>query len=192
MTKHVGPLRGAEGGRMVRRPTTLVAGMATAALVGALVAGCSPTEAEPSVVTTSPTATSTPTPTETGAPDEAAILDTYRRYWAAVVAAQRGNPDPALFEGVATGPLVEEWVGNSRELKENGLVREGEPGFAQITVEQESDAATVFACVDFAPWIVADSGGEVPGVIPGGITVTRTNGAWLVTGEVEAPGDFTC
>lgn len=171
---------------------TMLATLATAALVGALVGACSPSEAEPSVVTPTPTAAPTPTPTETGVPDEAAILDAYDRYWAAVVAAQRGNPDPALFEGIATGPLVEEWVGNSRELKENGLVREGEPGFAKITVEQEADAATVFACVNFAPWIVADSGGEVPGVIPGGITVNKTNGVWLVTGEVEAPGEFTC
>ena len=36
------------------------------------------------------------------------VLAAYDRFWGARVAAERGNPDPALFTGVAQGAIVED------------------------------------------------------------------------------------
>ncbi len=187
--------------RMTARATR--AGFAAAAgLVGGLLlAGCSSSAEEPPGLT----ATSTPSET-TSAPDvgdadaeaaildtEAAILDTYYAYWDAMVAAQRGNPDPALFEGVATGPLVEESVAEARQFAELGIVREGEPSFADVTVEVDGDTATVLACVDNSAWVVPGVEDDLPDVLPGGVVLERGgDDAWLVTGSVQAPAGFTC
>lgn len=178
--------------RRTARATRLGFATAPGLAVALLLGGCSSSAEEPPGLTASPTPSATPTAEEVVDADEAAILDTYYAYWDAMVAAQRGNPDPALFEGVATGPLVEEAVAEARQFAELGIVREGEPSFADVTVEVDGDAATVLACVDNSAWVVPGVEGDLPDVLPGGVVLQRTDDAWLVTGSVQAPAGFTC
>lgn len=173
----------------MRRVIVLVVSLAAA--VG--VAGCSSSGEEPPGLTASPTASPTTT-SEDGvdAGTEAAVLDAYYAYWDATVAAQRGNPDPTLFEGVATGPLVEEAVAEAQQFADLGIVREGEPTFSDVTVEVEGATATVLACVDNSAWVVPGVEDDLEDVLPGGVVLEQQGDRWLVTGSVEAPAAFTC
>ncbi len=174
----------------MRRVIVTVASMLVA-VVG--VAGCSSSAEEPPGLTASPTASPTTT-SENGADadTEAAILEAYYAYWDAMVAAQRGNADPTLFDGIATGPLVEEAIAEARQFADLGIVREGEPSFSDVTVEVEDATATVLACVDNSAWFVPGVEDDLADVLPGGVLLERHDDAWLVTGSVEPPGGFTC
>lgn len=189
---------------MTMRKTMPVAGVGVvmrvlcgAVLVAVLVAGCAPSSGEPAPATVSATVSASPTPSVDAEAaqreqDEAAILDVYSRYWEANVAAQRGNPDPGLFDGVATGALVEERLAEARQFQEFGIVREGQPSFSQVTVDLDGAEATVWACVDYSSWVVPDSEGDAPGVVPGGVVLNEIEGSWLAVGHVSAPEDFAC
>lgn len=173
---------------MRRHRLTVLAASGFLAL--ALSSGCtsSPTDpdasASPTATAPSPTATASPTPDA-----EAAVLDVYDRYWDAVVASQRGNPDPALFADVATGEIVERAIITAKQYQEFGIVREGEPTFSDVSAVIDGDTAQVAACIDNSNWFVPDA--PVLGVQPSGIVLTRTGGAWLVTDSFE-PADLTC
>jgi len=166
--------------------------VAVGLVVGAVV-GCS-SSVKPSGSTTSPTVSASPSadPSASAAAVQAAVLDVYHRYWDATVAAQRGNPDPTLFTGNATGPLVEEEVAQAAQYQKLGIVREGEPGFSKVTVEVHGDSAEVRACVDYSNWVAAGVEDNLPDVAPAGLRLERIGDAWLVTEYVKPPADFTC
>lgn len=160
-----------------------------------LLAGCSADAAEPPGLTAPPTPTPSPTPTlSAGAEDEAAILDVYDRYWAAVVQVENGTVDPALFDGNATGAAVEEVLARARQFQEWGVARVGEPRIFDVEVERATSGttATVWACVDNTGWTIPGVESTEDQVGAGGRTVEKVDGAWLVTGETAAPATMTC
>ena len=168
----------------------VVGGVLTAGLVG-----CTSSAQEPPGLTASPTVSATPTPepTDDTAAEEAAILDVYYRYWDAIVAADGGNPDPALFAGIATGAHVEELIARARQYQEWGVAMEGEPSFSNVTVAIDGEVATVWACVDSSAWVMPGAEtGNFDLVNPGGSRLERIEGAWIVTDSAKPPGDFTC
>jgi len=116
----------------------------------------------------------------------------YHRYWDATVAAQRGNPDPALFADNTSGALVELELADARQYVALGIVRQGAPSFANVTVNVAGDTATVWACVDNSKWVVPEATDAPLGVLPTGLSLERIAGAWFVTKYVEPPANFTC
>jgi len=173
-----------------RRVSLVIAG---AAVIAGL-AGCTSTAEEPSGSTAAPTASASlsPDPSASSAAVQAAVLDVYHRYWDATVAAQRGNPDPALFADNTKGALVEQELADAKQYVSLGIVREGAPTFSSVTVEADGDQATVLACVDNSKWVVPEATGEPLGVLPTGLSLERIAGAWFVTKYVDPPASFTC
>lgn len=166
--------------------------VAVGLVVGAVV-GCS-SSVKPSGSTTSPTVSASPSadPSASAAAVQAAVLDVYHRYWDATVAAQRGNPDPALFADNTKGALVEQELADAKQYVSLGIVREGAPTFSSVTVEADGDQATVLACVDNSKWIVPEATGAPPGVLPGGLHLELIGDAWFVTKYVDPPAGFAC
>jgi hypothetical protein len=158
------------------------------------VVGCTSAAQEPPGLTATPTVSLTPTPepTEDTAVVEAAILDVYYRYWAATVAAQRGDPDPTLFADNTRGLLVEEELATARQYVDLGISREGEPEISNVVVEADDEAADVWACVDNSTWVVPEAQGESVGVLPTGLHLELVEGAWFVTDYITPPVDFAC
>lgn len=159
-----------------------------------LLVGCSSGAPSPAGLTASasqtPAATATP---DAAAVDEAQVRDVYARFWVALVAAERGDPDPTLFAGVATGEIVEAEMLSARNYQEWGIVREGEPVISDVTVRIDGDTALVAACVDQSQWVVPDAGeDEAPDVVSPEVEVTRVDGQWLVTRYVEPSIGLTC
>jgi len=116
----------------------------------------------------------------------------YHRYWDATVAAERGNPDPALFADNTKGALVEKKLNQAKQFQEYGIVRQGAPTFSNVTVEVQGDQATVLACVDNSKWVIPGVESTVAPVLPGGLRLERIDGAWFVTDDVEPPANLTC
>jgi hypothetical protein len=159
-----------------------------------VLAGCTGDEGDPAPSTSAST-TGAPQPTASATSDEtAAVLDTYHRYWDAVVLTEQGNADATLFDGVASGQPVEVAIATATQFKELGIVREGAPTFSQETVTVAGDSATVYACVDNTAWVIPGVADDpaVADVLPGGVLLTRTDGVWLVTGSQQPPAEFTC
>lgn len=163
---------------------------ATTLVMATLLAGCgADVVSSPSPTPVEPEVTPTPTPTTDV---EADVLAAYYRYWQANVESQRGNPDPTLFDGVATGALVENRMAEARHFAEYGVSREGEPSFSDVVVELGDESAVVYACVDYSGWVVPGAVGDVPDVLPGGVELTLLDGAWLAVAHVDAPERMTC
>lgn len=170
-------------------------GLAAVVVMASVMSGCTADDdpaptSTPNVVTPSATSNASPTPDDGEAQD--AVLEAYEAYWAAVVEAQRGNPDPALFEGVASGPLVEEAVAQARQFQELGIVREGAPAFSAVKVDIEGTEATVVACVDNSEWVVPGVEDDLADVLPGGVVLEERDGTWLVVDTRRPPDAFTC
>ena len=167
----------------------VVGGVLTAGLVG-----CTSSAQEPPGLTASPTVSATPTPepTDDTAAEEAAILDVYYRFWAANVAVERGNPDPALYEGIATGPAVEVELAIARQYQEQAIVKEGEPSLSEVTVVVDGDTARVGACVDHSGWVPAGAPPPSPAVVPTEVVFEQVDGAWLVQDFVEPTVELPC
>ena len=180
-------------GAVVRGARAVVVLVVGGVLMAGLV-GCTSSAKEPPGLTASPTVSVTPTPepTDDTAAEEAAILDVYYRYWDAIVAAERGNPAPALFVGIAQGAHVEEEIAQARQFQEYGIVREGEPAFSNVTVMVDGESALVWACVDNSAWVVPDVETTVKPVQPGGVRLETIDGSWIVTETSRPPADFTC
>lgn len=162
-------------------------------VVGAL-AACSPGAGDEPTTSASPTVSATPTTDLTADPaaaDEAAVLDVHERFWAALVASRRGNPDPALFEGVAQGPVVENELAIATSYRDTGIVVEGEPVLVSVTTTVDGDTALVQACVDYTAWAPAGAT-QTATVTPVDVTATRAGDAWLVTAFDEVTGTATC
>jgi len=172
-----------------------------AVLLGATVlavAGCSgdaEPEASPTASASASASSADPTPTPTPTPTEdveAQVLRSYDAYWAATVAAQRGNPDPALFNGNTADEQRELELQIARDYQASGITREGAPTISGQDVEVTGDQAVVFACVDHSTWLVPQAGGDRIGVVPTTVRVERVAQTWLVTEFVESEADRTC
>lgn len=162
---------------------------AVVAACGAGLVGCTSAAQEPPGLTASPTVSVTPTPEPT---EEAAILNVYRRFWAANVAAEGGNPDPTLYEGIAAGPAVEVELAIARQYHEQGIVKEGEPSFSEVTVVVDGDTARVGACVDHSGWVPAGASPPSPPVVPTELVLEHVDGVWLVQDYVEPTVELSC
>src|SRR4051812_34132517 len=145
-------------------------------------AGCTSDAPEspeaPSVTASSAAPEPSPTPSDTA---EADVLAAYHRFWDARVAAERGNPDPGLFTGVAQGAIVEDSLAVAKNYAEFGIVREGAPVISDTTVTITGDTAVVSACVDHNSWSVP---GEAETPLPPkatGVTLVRSDAGWLAT-----------
>ena len=162
-------------------------------LLAGTVVGCS-SSVKPSSSTTSPTVSASPSPdpSASAAAVQAAVLAVYHRYYDAVVAAQRGNPDPALFAGVAQGAFVEEALARARQFQTNGIVREGAPTFSNVTVTVDGESALVWACVDNSKWVIPGVESTFAPVQPGGVGLNKIDGSWVVTSVSRPPADFKC
>lgn len=174
--------------RVGQRPIGVLAGAALA-----LLAGCSGSAAEPTGLATS-TVTS-PTPGASGSPTdgaEAAVLDAWGRWWTAVVAAERGNPDPALFDGVGTGAARETELAIARNYEESGIVRAGEPTFTDVVVEVEGEGAMAAACMDRTAWRPEEVPEPTNGILPIQLRLELTDGAWLVADYVDVTLEVPC
>ena len=173
-----------------RRVFSVVVGVVVVA--GAMVGCSSPVKPSGSTGSSTMSATSSPDPSASAAAVQAAVLDVYHRYFDAVVAAERGNPDPALFADNARGALVEKELAVARQFQEYGIVREGAPTFSNVTVKVDGDSATVWACVDNSAWKVPGVKDDLPDVLPGGVVLERIDSIWLVTDLGRPPQEFTC
>ncbi|MDN5559654.1 MAG: hypothetical protein L0G23_09505 [Ruaniaceae bacterium] len=183
----------------------LVAWLGAVPLAGLLIA-CAPTAEvsesptpEPTVVSTDAAteSASDPDPQPTTDPESTAgiedeVLDVYFRFWAAAVEAQRGNPDPALFEGLAVPELVEEEMREARNYQEWGVTREGEPGFSDTTVIVDGERAVVSSCVDYTTWVIPEAENE--DVVPArsSLEMMMIDGEWLATQFLAVDGDPRC
>ena len=167
----------------------VVGGVVTVGLVG-----CTSAAQEPPGLTASSTVSVTPTPepTDDAAAEEAAILDVYRRFWAANVAAEGGNPDPMLYEGIAGGPAVEVELAIARQYQEQGIVKEGEPSFSEVTVVVDGDTARVGACVDHSGWVPAGASPPSPAVVPTEVVLEPVAGVWLVQDYADPTVELVC
>lgn len=166
-------------------------GRAVIAVVGMLaLTACTPGAAEPSASPTTATAPSpTPTPTQD---DEALILEAYEGFWAAVVTLFSGNVDRSLFEGVATGVIVEKQVNEAEFIVQNDLRYQGQPTFTDVSVVVDGDTAVVAACVDSSTWHPTRVPPEGNMVLAGAVQVDRIDGEWLVTDSADAPESLVC
>lgn len=160
-------------------------------LVGGL-AACSSPDPEP-YATVEAASTPSPTPTPT-VDDEPVVLAALQRYWDAEVAAQAGNTDPAVFAGVAEGPLVEDSLATARQLQSVGLARQGQPTLSKQTVTVDGDTATVLVCVDNSTWTIPGQtvAEGVSLMVPTSVSFRRVGEDWVVTATAVAPPEFTC
>jgi len=167
--------------------------VAVSLVVGAVV-GCSSPVVKPSGSTASPTVSASPSPdpSASAAAVKGEVLAVFHRYYDAVVAAQRGNPDPALFAGIAQGAFVEEALARARQFQTNGIVREGAPTFSNVTVTVDGESALVWACVDNSKWVIPGVESTFAPVQPGGVGLGKIDGSWVVTSVSRPPADFKC
>lgn len=179
----------------VRRWGAGVVVAAAAALTVACGGGAVEEDPTPEPTTVTPEPTPTPEPTAEPEPevdDEAAVLDVYFRYWDAAVAAQRGDPDPALFEGIVVGPLLEDELRQARNMVEWEVVREGEPGISDTTVRIDGDRAVVSSCVDYSTWVVPEADNSEVGAQGNSVELERIDDQWFVVAFVPLEVELSC
>lgn len=170
----------------------------SALALGMLIAACGADE---------PATEATPTPTATAAPtapksdDAEAIAEiqaVYRAYWDAMVAAESGpSADPALFEGIATVPVIELNMRIVQGFIQNGIHREGAPDVAEPSVSVDGDTARIEGCVDLTESKLMAGDTEVgiqhTGPEPRVYDAERSGDAWLISAEVDqAEATITC
>ncbi len=124
---------------------------------------------------------------------EAQILSAVHGFYEALTLISHGDVDPAHFDGVATGAIIEREVAQGRYSAEIGEVYIGEPTLSDITIEVDGASAEIFVCVDNTTWHPddVDLGDEVL-VLSGGLLAERVDGDWLITDYAEIPETFTC
>ena len=105
-----------------------------------------------------------------------------------------GNVDRSLFEGVATGVIVEQEVNDAESAVQDGMQYQGEPTFSDVNVVVDGDTAVVSACVDNTNWhpasIVPSADSDL--IVPGAVQVERIDGVWLVTDFADLPAGLVC
>ncbi len=161
--------------------------------------GCSGGDEPAGLETTPPPATTaTTTPPSTDEQDTAAIRDVYTGYWDALVDSENGpDADPALFDGVATGAVVEEQMARVANMVDEQQRRIGEPEIGEVQVSVDGDDATAEACVDQRPWgVVVQEQTQPPlEVAPGpvGVRLQREGDGWLIVARIPvAEATISC
>lgn len=173
---------------------------ATAVVMG--LTGCSSDSEEPTGLDVTAGSSESP-PDEPSGPsqtdDVAAIEQLYADYWDAVIASENGpNPDPTLFDGIATGAAVESHVSRVQRMVEEEQQRFGEPTVGDVKVTVDGDTARAEACVDQQDWGVIVQGQTQPpfeGLKPGpmGTLLERTADGWLIVDDMSVKeASVTC
>ncbi|MGJ9422888.1 hypothetical protein [Aeromicrobium sp. CF3.5] len=142
------------------------------------------------------------TPVPSAAPSEPSAeemaSEVHEQYWDAYIQmSNSGEVDPALFEGVADGSVVELDLKLLGDQAEAGVRRVGEPQFGEFTTTVDGDSATSEVCYDERPWGATSDGTTVPGYAedstPGLMkaTLADRDGSWIVT-DLEFTEDASC
>ncbi|MEO3750853.1 hypothetical protein [Streptomyces sp. B6B3] len=120
--------------------------------------------------------------------DVAALTDLYETYWDALVQLDNStDPDPALLEGLATQSATETEISRMQAYHAQGIRRQGEPTFGDITVTVDGDTAIIEACKSESDWQFVDENGEeveVEGDLtvrePNVVAAERSSDGWLI------------
>lgn len=172
----------------------LRAGAIVAAALAVALAGCSGDADEPAGLET----TAPPTAEPTSGDDAAAVEQVYASYWDAVITSENGpDPDPALFDGIATGGVVEEQLARVQNMVDEQQQRIGEPEIGEIQVTVDGDEATAEACVDQRPWgVVVQEQTQPPLEIepgPIGVRLERDGDGWVIVARIPVgEAQLTC
>ncbi len=151
---------------MRRIQTGLAAGLTLLALTGT-VSGCSSDDGnEPIEGASTEPGSSDETDNEANeneAADIAALTDLYEAYWDAMVELENSTElDPTVLDGLATQVAAETQISRMRSYHDQGIHRQGEPTFGDVTVTVDGDTATVEACKNEADWkFVTENGQEI-------------------------------
>ncbi len=121
-----------------------------------------------------------------GTDDEQHLRTLHDDFWSALVELENGDqPDPALFDGVATDGVAEEEVSRVRPARASGHTREGAPEVGEATIEMDGDEALIQACVDPEGWLLFRHGEAVDldthGASPSVVAAERTTDGWLIS-----------
>lgn len=84
------------------------------------------------------------------------VLDKYDRFWEALQLSEQGNSDIALFDGLAHGQILNEFVQTAREREASGEPRLGEPIWVtepEVVIDEDGQGADVLACIDRGKWV---------------------------------------
>jgi outer membrane murein-binding lipoprotein Lpp len=163
------------------------------------------------VVTAAAGCTSEPKPTNTIAsnrptgpsthsadPIKAKIEAAYQGYWDAVVQAQNGpNADPALFDGVAQGAIVDQQILAAQQFIDSGFRRVGKPTFGELSITVDGKSARAQACVDQSNWGKVYDNQTFPSDFTGPepiiIDFVQVDGAWLASSTApQAEATIEC
>jgi hypothetical protein len=129
------------------------------------------------------------------AADIAALENLYERYWDAMVELEnsKGELDPSLLDGIATDDVVESQLSRMSTYKDQGIRRQGEPEFDNVTVEADGETARIQACIDEGNWpFLAPNGeelddpalGDLDVPQPNIVTAERSSDGWLISGNL--------
>ncbi|PZF82310.1 hypothetical protein C1I92_17495 [Jiangella anatolica] len=164
--------------------------------------GCSGDDEPAGLATTPPPATTattaTTTPPSADEQDAAAIRDVYAAYWDALIDSENGpDPDPALFDGIATGDVVEAQLARVTNMIDEQQRRIGEPEIGEVQVSVDGDDASAEACVDQRPWgVVVQEQTQPPLEIvtgPIGVRLQREGDGWLIVARIPvAEATISC
>lgn len=146
-----------------------------------------------------PSSSPTPEPTEEPSEVEAELESLYRAYYAALVEMENAEDiDPSLLDGIVGDNVREEQVGRIQQLKNAGVVLEGESVITDVTVTVDGDAGVVEGCVDTSGRKFFDSNGDELTVEERGrdgsvVGVELTEDGWLITDDRGSEGaSLTC
>jgi hypothetical protein len=180
---------------LVRRPAL------AAAVLCLAVAGCSDDGAgAEGTPTETPSATVTAGPTDDPSADDAAVEATVENYWRIYVRSQNKlTSSPAMFAGVAEGPLVEQHIAIIRRYEGYGLHRVGSPEISAPQVTVEGDQATSLQCLNEDPWGAVRNGQKQPspdvGPYPVKFKLEKRAEGWIIVerigGKDKVP-ELTC
>lgn len=151
----------------------------------------SETTPEPTSGETSPapTADEAPSTAPSGDEDVAAIQQLYADYWEALIASENGpDPDPALFDGIAAGGILEAQVARVQNMVDEEQRRVGQPIIGEAQVSVDGDQARAEACVDQQPWgVVVQEQTQPPLDIepdPIGVVLEREGTSWIIVDRI--------
>ncbi|MCL3818739.1 hypothetical protein [Aeromicrobium wangtongii] len=138
-----------------------------------------------------PEPTATASETSSTQADEGAVSALYDKFWAARVKAENAaKADPAMFQGIAEGSIVEAFLKKVRDAADIGVTRQGRPTIDQVEVSVTGDTAEIVACLNEDSWEFFGNGEQIDspdnGPAPVGATAERRAGSWLLTGTVVA------
>lgn len=150
--------------------------------------------------TTAPvTETAEPTPTEVPNAEAVASIEAqYQRYWDVIVTSENTLDDSyEELTSVAVEPVAQTQVAYVRNLRNNGVTREGAPELGPPEITVDGSTARVEGCVDEDPWIASVDGEQIAveqrGPTPRVFVFELVDGAWLVSERLEpTEATITC